>query len=600
MRKFLLTWYGMTDLRASLGFENTDGPIAGALAAEPYSDVVILGYTRTDNDSTACIQAQRGFSAEWAAIRSAGQEKDREAADAFISKFANTNAAHEHFIAWLKEKAAKGGARIRFQSERLRELNDTEGIYACAMNALNLVAQESGDKQATLYLSPGTPVMAFVWALAALNHPDLKKRLIASPVIGKAPEIVPLPAEWLERHDGKQEMLHSAVDENGGFDVIYHLFGEQRMPSLLGIRQFDSKRHVFLSSSRYPAAYMKQFIQEGGFGELTVDPWDARDTHETIVRDARRLPPKARIGINLTGGTKLMFAGALSAARALGAVSFYFDSRNRSATFIDSLRREIIKPIDSVESFLLLNSDGLSFSKDAAMGNISSKRNQLTKVLWKNRTKISRYYKLLSSINNDHERLRERNALTPFNIGNGGEKDFAFKFSKDKEATVSGLGTDFRFENWPDFAKYLSGGWFEEYVYSLCKPYEDAGVIHDLRINVKLNLSAAGPQNLNAAYNEIDIAFTDGYSLYIVECKAGNVTQEQVMKLQNLVRIYGGVEGRGIVACCFPPNTESVKKKIKDARLTLWQGSKNWPISEQVKSLMDDIAARAKSTGTAA
>ena len=72
------------------------------------------------------------------------------------------------------------------------------------------------------------------------------------------------------------------------------------------------------------------------------------------------------------------------------------------------------------------------------------------------------------------------------------------------------------------------------------------------------------------------------------------------MKLQNLVRIYGGVEGRGILACCFPPNTESIKKKIKDARLTLWQGSKNWPFSEQVRALMGDIAARAQSTGKAA
>jgi hypothetical protein len=35
MKKFLLTWYGITDFRASLGFENTDGPIAGALVGDP-------------------------------------------------------------------------------------------------------------------------------------------------------------------------------------------------------------------------------------------------------------------------------------------------------------------------------------------------------------------------------------------------------------------------------------------------------------------------------------------------------------------------------------------------------------------------------------
>ena len=91
--------------------------------------------------------------------------------------------------------------------------------------------------------------------------------------------------------------------------------------------------------------------------------------------------------------------------------------------------------------------------------------------------------------------------------------------------------------------------------------------------------------------NKQDITFTDDYSLYIVECKAGNVTQEQVMKLQNLVRFYGGIEGRGIVACCVPPNTESAKKKIKDARLMLWSGPS---LAEQIKTMMNSITARAE------
>ena len=51
MKKFLLTWYGLTDFRASLGFENTIGPIAGALEAEDYCEVVILCYTRTDDET---------------------------------------------------------------------------------------------------------------------------------------------------------------------------------------------------------------------------------------------------------------------------------------------------------------------------------------------------------------------------------------------------------------------------------------------------------------------------------------------------------------------------------------------------------------------
>jgi hypothetical protein len=594
MRKFLLTWYGITDFRASLGFENSDGPIAAALVAEAYSDVVILCYTRADNDSTEGVEAQKSFAAQLASIRGAGQEKDWKTTGDFVSKFANTAIAHEHFIGWLKAKVQNtdGSVQISFKSEKLRELNDTEGIYACAMRALDWVAQEDGEKLITLYLSPGTPVMAFVWAFAALGHPALQKRLIASSVIGKPPETISLPAEWLERHGANQKATRDAIN---GFDVTFHLFGEQRMPALLGIRQFESRRHIFVNSKDYPARCMRAFIRGGGFDELPVDPWDASAVREQMIRHAAKLPANARIGVNLTGGTKLMFAGALAAARVLGAVPFYFDSRNRRVTFVDTFRSASIKPIDSVETFLLLHGDELKLSKKGVMPKLSPTRRLLTETLWKHRGKIANHYKELCNINDCHEKLRRNNvAPTPFKVNCNG---LVFELDKKRVATVAGSGLDLRFENWPGFAKYLSGGWFEEYAYLHFKPYEDAGVIKDLRINVELLLDQKHAERFprwDTTHNELDVAFTDGHSLYIVECKAGTVTQEQVMKLQNLVRFYGGIEGRGIAACCFSPSAESVRKKLKDAKLTLCCGE---TFSKQVETLMNGIAERARSSG---
>ncbi len=580
MKKFLLTWYGITDFRASLGFENTDGPIAGALTSESYSDVIILGYTRVDNDSNELIEAQKTFAHELSSIRKTGLEKDWRATSQFVSRFANTAAAHENFESWLKTKAANMGCntRIRLVSEKLRRLNDTEGIYAGAMRALDRVERESGEKFVTLYLSPGTPVMAFVWALAALSYPELKKRLIASSVVGMAPEVVPLPAEWLKQHGAKQNAIR---DISKGFDVTFHLFGEQRMPALLSIRQFPSAHHIFVNSTDFPASCMRAFLDSREMYELTVDPWDDRAVHQKIAELAKQFPDKTRIGINLTGGTKLMFAGALSAAREIGAVPFYFDSKNRQVAFIDSLRREKIGRLESIETFLRLNSDGLEISQSSPSNEMSTDRQRLTKTLWANREKIRKFYNDLTDYNN---------AFKPFEISRDG---INCRLDKSGAAIFQGYGLDLTFEGWPDFAKYLCGGWFEEFVYLQCKPYEDAGVIQDLRINVKLNLKQESAWRRSSEvmeYNELDVTFTDGYSLYIVECKAGNVTQEQVMKLQNLVRFYGGIEGRGILACCFPPKYESIKKKIGDARLINWSGPS---LSEQIKTLMNSITARA-------
>ncbi len=90
------------------------------------------------------------------------------------------------------------------------------------------------------------------------------------------------------------------------------------------------------------------------------------------------------------------------------------------------------------------------------------------------------------------------------------------------------------------------------------------------------------------------MVFTDGYSLYIVECKAGNVQQEQVMKLENLVRYYGGTDGRGVLATGFPPSAKSVRRKVEDANITLCTGG---TLVEQLKTLVDGIAARSVVVG---
>lgn len=49
--------------------------------------------------------------------------------------------------------------------------------------------------------------------------------------------------------------------------------------------------------------------------------------------------------------------------------------------------------------------------------------------------------------------------------------------------------------------------------------------------------------------------------------KAGNVNSEHVMKLQNIVRYFGGIEGRAVLASCFYPKNGGVKgKKIDDSK----------------------------------
>tara|TARA_R110001599_G_scaffold353251_1_gene591256 strand:- start:15278 stop:17020 length:1743 start_codon:yes stop_codon:yes gene_type:complete len=551
MKKYLMTWYGMTDFRASLGLEQTTGPVLGALLAEDYTHVVILGFTHPDKtDNRADEFQQKIADVEGSGLAAASQ---------FIDVFSNTEDAHHHFNEWLNKQLSLAGKKVGvdFHSVGLAHLNDTEGIYEAATQSLNAIAASDGEKLVTLYLSPGTPVMAFVWAFAALRHPTLKKRLIASSQPGRPPENIVLPKEWLEWH-GKA--LPIETKDLQSFDVIFHLFGDQRMPSLLGINQFQSENHIFVNSTQFPAKVMQQFIGESGFFELSVDPYDPENVRCQVLNIIEALPSNSRVGFNLTGGTKLMYAGALAACRKLNATPFYFDNKNNRTIFLDDFKSIPTKSIRSVETFIKLNGNNLRISKPGFWEDILDvddvKRESLTSEIWNGRSDISRIYKELVKFNDSQG---------PFEITRAG---IHVQLTEDFKARIDIKDKEFKFNYWPGFARYLSGGWFEEYTFRSLKPLVESGDIKDIRIGMEVSIDdekgysfLSDPQ----LYQELDVTFTDGRALYVVECKAGGVNSDQVMKLQNIVRYFGGVSGHGFLNCCFLPKNKVILKKIKES-----------------------------------
>jgi hypothetical protein len=291
------------------------------------------------------------------------------------------------------------------------------------------------------------------------------------------------------------------------------------------------------------------------------------------------MPANIRIGFNLTGGTKLMFAGALAACRKVNATPFYFKSRNNQVVYLNDFRSADAKPILSVETFIKLNGKDLIISNpghwDDIPGIKSPERKKLTNELWHYRSKISRLYKELCRVND---------GFHPFELNRGG---IYAKLSKDKRAKISIGDKHFEFKEWPDFAKYLSGGWFEEYTFMKLQPHLDSGLIKDMRIGLEVSFKEESSDGSASSfreqlsrlfgdtYQELDIVFTDGRCLYIVECKAGIVKSEHIMKLQNIARYFGGMEGRAVLAACSPPDNNVVKKKIDDSKnIQLVSGNK--------------------------
>ncbi len=91
---------------------------------------------------------------------------------------------------------------------------------------------------------------------------------------------------------------------------------------------------------------------------------------------------------------------------------------------------------------------------------------------------------------------------------------------------IDGKKIELRYsEDEDDFRDYIIGGWLEEYIYCELLELLDKQVIYDLRLNMIL-----GVENMTAIqgdkrpiYAELDIAFSDGKNLYVVECKSGEL-----------------------------------------------------------------------------
>lgn len=189
MAPYLLTWYGITDLRSSIGFE-PQGPVLGALLTGRFEKVRILAYTRKTNFSEEELDVQQKTIANIKQNREKMAKMPYLDSLAYIDALANTPAGHGFFKNWLMERLAEKNIEVDVQLREcfLKELNDTEGIYFSVLRVLNEITEEDAD--ITFFLSPGTPVMAFSWALAMLASPKRKIRLLASPDFRKGVQTI--------------------------------------------------------------------------------------------------------------------------------------------------------------------------------------------------------------------------------------------------------------------------------------------------------------------------------------------------------------------------------------------------------------------------
>ena len=69
--------------------------------------------------------------------------------------------------------------------------------------------------------------------------------------------------------------------------------------------------------------------------------------------------------------------------------------------------------------------------------------------------------------------------------------------------------------------------------------------------------------------NEIDILISTGKRLIFVECKSGNVRQEDINKMKVIKQTYGGVISKSILVSRFLPNA-TILEKCKELEIDVF------------------------------
>ena len=356
------------------------------------------------------------------------------------------------------------------------------------------------------------------------------------------------------------------------FDVVIHLAGEQAVPNYMAVKLSEAGQHVLLTTLKTKQQYVllsRICSSKARLINYVEVPATDYEGVRSILANMPELQGK-RVGVNLTGGTKPMFAAALDCCRDKGWVPFYFDTQERMISFFgkDHVQLPMPKVFESVEEFVRLGNYRIK-GKAKRRADISEARFDLVKLFWQNKDWVRRVIADFSRATDKRYQNQKnsppecyRDAIDLILRPRAGVKK--------EEMLAKAWESEFPRNkcDWRKAARFGAGEWFEEWLLLQFADSKKSSDFIDLCSGVSLSFEG---QNDDRDAQEIDVAFTDGYFLTLIECKAGAVYQEHIQKLENLRRQIGGAMGRGFL-CAINYQDDVVTERVKNGSISLITG----------------------------
>lgn len=353
------------------------------------------------------------------------------------------------------------------------------------------------------------------------------------------------------------------------FDLVLHLAGEQVIPNYMGIRSCECPQHILAvtsQTSKQKERLVRELgLDEGALSVLSVPAYDYPEILRVLDERVAGLTDK-RIGFNITGGTKPMSTAALDVCRKYGFQPFYVETQTKKIHLFVAPYLEVpLQPFfSSPRQFIGLTDETIGEPGKVYEEAIDMARFRLINDFWKNRNAVRAGMEDFAAASSNRFRGQKK-PPEEFWRGHDQLMGWATRAAPGLAEHWSAVFPDDR--NWRAAADFGRGGWFEEYV---LMSLHDAGGFFDVRMGMTVSISDTYKNEKTV--QELDISYSTGHELVIIECKAGQIKQEHLQKLENLSRRLGGSFGRGVLIAINPPD-DVIRARIASSRLSMICGA---------------------------
>ena len=350
-------------------------------------------------------------------------------------------------------------------------------------------------------------------------------------------------------------------------DVHFCLLSEQQIANVIPLlyEPFRPRQVILLVSQamrdREPQA--RWMIQSLGFKvhNREIDSYNIHTIREQVLAALADYEGYS-IGLNVTGGTKIMALGAHEAFSADPANTiFYLDtSHQRILTLFPEYSESPLPDLLDVQ--IALRSYG--FSVETSEKQPVSVESRLDEQL---ANRASYYGRAMSRLNYLADKASADLAvdLEARDWRNKPLMELVELFRDQGLLDHDGRGT----LGFPDESsrRYVHGGWLEEHVSRIVHELKGKGFVRDMETNLQV-------KSPSGAENELDVAFTSRNRLHLIECKTVNYQFQQenargdqaAYKLHSLRQETAGAFGKAMIVS-FRQLRKADRQRCGDLRI---------------------------------